>query len=249
MKSILYLISSALLVASCSGSSEKRSAQVTTTPAPSAIESRYAAWRASLTDSVDSLETLQSNLQLRIDSLTAVVDGINRLYEIVSDPILVEKYLVVRGWRGYDTTSTPGIFGRLLEDGTIEIIVTRTGSPFTSIALSSGGEKINSNTVPAGSALNTSVGSLQRVCFNNAVKLADFVSRHRAEVVTLTYSSGGSMNLTARQKQMLADLARLPVALEKLNELQRQSAVIYNKIDLFRSEIENNPKETQTVTQ
>lgn len=213
----------------------------------SGIESRYQRWRQALTDSVDSLDNLYRINQSLLDSTRNALTSANTLYEVIADPVLVEKYRVARGWRGYDSYATPGIFARLLEDGTLEVVVTRAGAPFTSVTLSAGADKLASGNVPRGNALNTTAGGLNRVAFNNAGALADFVAAHQADRITISFSSGGSMILTDRQKQMLTDMAELPRLLRQVNELEQRGTLIYNKSQIFRSKINegNTPENTE----
>lgn len=235
MKITLPLLTLTLLCASCglpsAGTKNKETAQ-------SEMEKRYETWKLSLNDSVDSLMNIYNAQVGEIDSLRVSLDEINTLYQVISDPVLVEKYRVAKGWGSFDTTQSPGILGRILEDETVEIIVSRRGPAFTSISLSAGGETVNSKTVPQGDALNTTVNGMARVAFNDALNLADFVHRHLSDTVILTYSSGGQLTLTRRQKQMLADISRLPNIVSRLRKLESQNTVIYNKADLYRSKAE-----------
>lgn len=235
MKITLPLLTLTLLCASCGlPSVEKKNQEA----AQSEMEKRYENWKLSLNDSVDSLMNLYNAQVGEIDSLRASLDEANALYQVISDPVLVEKYRVAKGWGSFDTTQSPGILGRILEDETVEIIVSRRGAAFTSITLSAGGETVSSKSVPQGDALNTSVNGLARVAFNDALNLADFVRRHISDNVVLTYSSGGTLTLNQQQKQMLADISRLPSALSRLRELESKSTVIYNKANLYRSKTE-----------
>lgn len=205
---------------------------------PSQIEQRYAAWLTSLNDSVDSLQNLYNISEQRLAELRANVDSSQQLYEVVADPVLVEKYRVPRGWRGYDSTRGTGILARLLEDGTVEVIATHSGAPFSAITLSCDGESISSATVPPDGSLNTTNGGVTRVAFNDALSLARFVADRVSKPVTLSFSGRGSIKLSDRQKKMMSDVAALPTALKEVNELERNMPVIYNKIQVFRNKIE-----------
>ena len=212
---------------------------------PSQIEQRYAAWLTSLNDSVDSLQNLYNISEQRLAELRVNVDSSQQLYEVVADPVLVEKYRVPRGWRGYDSTRGTGILARLLEDGTVEVIATHSGAPFSSITLSCDGESISSATVPPDGSLNTTNGGVTRVAFNDALSLARFVADRVSKPVTLSFSGRGSIKLSDRQKKMMSDVAALPTALKEVNELERNMPVIYNKIQVFRNKIEE--KEDQIL--
>ncbi len=122
--------------------------------------------------------------------------------------------------------------------GTVEVIATHSGGPFSSITLSCDGESISSATVPPDGSLNTTNGGVTRVAFNDALSLARFVADRVSKPVTLSFSGRGSIKLSDRQKKMMSDVAALPTALKEVNELERNMPVIYNKIQVFRNKIE-----------
>ena len=196
--------------------------------------SAYEAWRASLTDSVDSLQHLYDTYTVQTDSLFTRLSEVASGFEAVTDPVLVEKYRVCKGWRGHDTWS-PGIFARVLEDNTVEVVATAKGD-FSAITLSADGQSVTSQSVPRGD-LHATIAGLTRVAFNRASDLVQFVAEHTASPITLRYGSGSSLTLTEGQKQMLAATWALHSTQGKLNNLERQQSIVYNKLEMFRTEV------------
>lgn len=200
------------------------------------VEDRRQAWCASLRDSVESLQGEYDACQEQVESLRGRFASLLDRFEIVDDPMLVEPYRVAKGWRGYDTTGRQGVLSRVLEDGSIEMVVTAAGD-FSSMTLSSGGGSVSSQTVPAGSSLHTSMGQLTRVAFNNAAPLAAFVAEHVDDPVTMTLSSGKSFPLSGAQRRMIADTWEFSALLDRIHELEKRESVIYNKLQLCRAKV------------
>lgn len=221
----------ALLLCGCDLKNDKKD----NGPTRAALD--HKAWRASLTDSVDSLHNLYDIDALRIDTLHMAIEKTATKFVEVSDPMLVEKYKVLNGWQGYDTTSGTGVLARLLEDDTIELVVTSTAGKFSSITLSSEGESVSAGPVERGGALNATVGNVNRVAFNNAESVAEFVWNHQGRPVTMRFSNGASIALSENQKNMIGQTWYLLNLQKELNELERHQVVIYNKIELFKSEV------------
>lgn len=207
----------------------------------------HKAWRASLKDSVDSLKVLYDLNIEQTDVLHSEFEQSVSLFDVISDPVLVEKYRVLKGWKGYDSTAGTGVLARLLEDNTIELIVSCAGERFTSITLESESQKVASETVPEGNALNTTIGSVCRVAFNNAAPLAEFVYDHKDENVLLRFSNGKSIVLTSGQKNMIAATWHLLSTQKRLNELEAQQIVLYNKINIFESEVAKDSLAAESV--
>ena len=73
---------------------------------------------------------------------------------------------------------------------------------------------------------------------------------HISKPVTLTLSGGKSFTLNGAQKKMMADSWRFASLQKELNELERRESVIYNKMQLVRTkvdELQQTPvKENQT---
>lgn len=197
--------------------------------------------RDSLRDSVALYGARASALQAEIDTLATQFDTLLAQFEIDDRKEYVEHYRVARGWRGYDTMSRTGLLARMLEDGSIELIATSTSAPFTSISLSSGGDSANTASVSPGSGLNYTVGGVTRVAFAgaDARSLCDFAARHEGSLLTLTFHGKGTQTLTlsAEQCAMLSLMARATDTKERLDRLEREHMVAFNKWQLYTAEV------------
>ena len=245
MKHLLHIALLALLSAGCSGNgdtaSDSAAGQKTTRAA-----ARRAAGVATVDDSIDSLQRRHDLLTAQSDSLRTLLEGLSAQFDVIDDPMLVEKYRVARGWKGHDTTLQGGILARVLEDGTIEMVATCPSGKFSSINFTAGGKSLTSASVPEGSALNTTVDGVTRVSFQNAWALAQFVHDHAAQPITLRYGAVGNIVLSPRQKEMIAltwDLTAAERAARKVNE---QIPVTFNKLQFFQQKAAENGAGGQT---
>ncbi len=207
----------------------------------SATPSAREAWRATLPDSLKHYEQLQAAAQSRADSLYAIVSAGAESLEVIDDEILVEKYRVAPGWKGYDTTASTGLLLRLLESNDVELVASLKGAPFTSIEVSTAaGESAATEAVAQDGELNYRIGGLSRVAFNgeSAERITTFVLAHLSEPLTLTFRPCGSrITLSEKQKSMFATLGTLWQEQQKLNEALTESQKAYNKAQVFAAEV------------
>lgn len=194
-------------------------------------------WAESLSDSITLFSSEYEEITLEKEKLYANLDQLLTHFELVNDPIYVEPYRVVSGWKEYDTFTRQGILGRVLEDGTIEIIVTAQGD-FNSITFSSSSGSVTSEKVASGNALHTQTDGLTRVAFNNASQLAGFVATHINEPITLQTSAGKTFTLSGAQKQMLSYIFQFAQASEEISKLEQNENRLYNKIQLCELKLE-----------
>lgn len=190
-----------------------------------------------LKDSVASLQRQDSVLSCDIEQVAMRFSSLMSDFKIINDPLLVEPYRVLSGWEKHDTYSKPGIMARVLEDSSIEVIVT-AAADFSSIILSCQDESVNSATVPAGNALHKTIGAYTRVAFNNDERLAQFVAEHVNETVRLRCNSGQEFELSQAQKQMMADNYNFASTQRHLTELDRQKTVISNKLHYYEQKLQ-----------
>lgn len=224
-----------LLICSCSGENKKSNG-------PSQASRDHAAWRASLTDSIDSLSALSESLQTQLMQSRTVLDSLAAEFDVVNNPTLVEKYRVAKGWKNYDSTSSTGIVARLLEDNTIELVATLAGGNFNQLSFSANGNSVTTDAVAPDGANNNTIGNVCRVAFcgNKAADVAEFVAHNISSEIKMSYMrSGRSVNtvtLSAAQKKMIAATYNLNDALAATRNIERQLPVIFKKLELFSSE-------------
>lgn len=224
-----------ILAAFLSCSSSGRQAADTSKQVTAGADKR-AQWVDALKDSVNKFQEQFDAIEIESKTVRGEFNLLLERFEVVTDPLYVEKYRVVRGWKDYDTTGKQGIISRVLEDGTIEIVATSNGD-FNTITLSNGSETAVAGPVPAGDALHTTINGFTRVAFNNAGNVAEFVYRHSSEPLTLSFSNGKKFNLSKAQINMIADTYAFSLSEKRLSELDRQKTVIYNKLLLCRDKL------------
>lgn len=195
------------------------------------------AWEQALQDSITSIQARYDQAVVRSDSAKAMLQDLLQRFEIIHDPLLVEPYRVAKGWGTHDTTGKQGILARALEDGTIEIVVT-AATGFSSITLRAGGDKIQSQSVPAGNALHTSANGLTRVAFNNAEPLARFVHDHAGAAIILSCGTSKDFTLNEAQKRMITDTYNFVRLQATVHELDREQSVLYNKLLLCNTKLD-----------
>lgn len=204
----------------------------------------HAQWRSTLNDSVAKYDALQASLLQQTDSLSVDLARLADSFDAVTDPRLVEKYRVARGWKNYDSTSGTGVLARLLEDNSVEIVATASGCSFDAIRFESAGLSAETKPVPADGELNQTIGKTGRVAFNgdDALRLARFVRDNAAGVVMIRYIGAGRVvdkrELTTGQKEMIALTAELHDTQQAVDSLNREYTKAFNKYQLYKQEVE-----------
>lgn len=214
---------------------------------------QHAQWRASLADSVTKYEQLQADIQAQLDSLLPRTASLADEFDAITDPVLVEKYRVPRGWKNYDTTSGTGILARVLEDNSVEIIATCAAGPFQAVTLSSGTASFTSKSIPVDGEINQNINGTGRLAINGHEATA--IARMAASsenTLTLSYISASGkplakITLSQKQKQMLSDVARLHSSQQLMDSLNRAYTIAFNKMQLYLSETEKDAKPSGTT--
>lgn len=235
MKKHTFLICA--LAASLTSCSSHSSQQSDTAAAQARSANSVQVWEQALRDSITCIQARYDESVVRSDSAKAMLKDLLQRFEIIQDPLLVEPYRVAKGWGKHDTTGKQGILARALEDGSIEIVVT-AATEFSSITLSAGADKIQSQSVPAGNALHTSANGLTRVAFNNAEPLARFVHDHIGATITLGCGASKVFTLNEVQKRMIADTYNFVHFQSEVHELDREQSVLYNKLLLCNTKLD-----------
>lgn len=201
----------------------------------------HAAMRASLKDSAALYKERAEALQPQIEALSAEFDSLVNNLEVDARPEYVEHYRVAKGWKGYDTMAGTGILARLLENGDVEVVVSSTAAPFSSVTLSSGSESVSTQSVAKGSGLNYTVGKVTRVTFigADAAALCDFAAAHEGSPLTLSCrgASSSSFRLSDRQAAMLSLIGRTVAVKKRLDDLEKSYMVAFNKQSLYENEV------------
>ena len=203
MKKILpILLALAAVAAGCTGRQER-----------SRNADKYDEWKASLADSVASL---QQTVKLTEDSLStaySTVDSMLSLFTFVDNPREVEGYTAAL-----------------------------SGGSFTSIAVSAGGKTVESATVGHDQGLNYRSGGLNTVLFTGAKadSIGRLVAASAPDAITVSYigSTRRTIKMQPADARIVALTWKLAEARAEVSRLERTLPLLSRKIDLLRSKTE-----------
>lgn len=232
MKKILpILLALAAVAAGCTGRQER-----------SRNADKYDEWKASLADSVASL---QQTVKLTEDSLAtaySTVDSMLSLFTFVDNPREVEGYTILKAARDHYPLTRTGLTARIAKSEAFELIAALSGGSFTSIAVSAGGKTVESATVGHDQGLNYRSGGLNTVLFTGAKadSIGRLVAASAPDAITVSYI--GSTRRTIKMQPadaMIVTLTwKLAEARAEVSRLERTLPLLSRKIDLLRSKTE-----------
>lgn len=230
MKKTFLLIITAVILIGCGRSNEK-----------SAAKSAHENWLVSLNDTIDSLNNVITDINDHINSNNAVIDTLLLDFEIIDDPVLVEKYFVPAIWKDYDIMKQ-GIYARMLEDNSIELKATAKGVNFEAIELTCNNEKITSDTVRHDQALNYRVDGHNIVAFNGTKvpELCRFIHINKNEPIVLSFigKKKTSITLTDRQKENISKIYSLWFAFHENIRMQTLLPALTERIKFIELKID-----------
>lgn len=210
-----------------------------------AAEKERQDWLASLNDSIALYQTqiqeVQSSLGEARNEVGAIIDD----FEYVNNSREVEGYHILHGWKNRYPLQTTGLVARVTEGGGLELIATLAGGTFDRIAVTSGGETAQSETVPHDQALNYRAGNLTRVCFTGgkADTIGALIAARPDADVLVAYTDGKpakEVRLPADQRAMVASTWRLYDAQRRLRAKEMQLPRLNGKINACRRLLDEN---------
>lgn len=229
MRKIALAISLLGIMAGCGVNEEKTSAKIA-----------HKKWLISLNDTVDSLSNVITEINEAVLQHSERIDSLLALVDVVNEPVLVEKYTVAKGWINYDLMQQ-GVFLRMLEDNTLELKATSKGHNFESIEIASSSDKAVSDTVKHDQAMNYRVDGSNIVAFTgkSVPALCKIVSDNKDGVVKMTFvgKSRKTIELTAKQKDMISTVYGLWSEMTESNRKQLMLPILSEKIQLIQTKI------------
>ncbi len=229
MRKIALAISLLGIMAGCGVNEEKTSAKIA-----------HEKWLISLNDTVDSLNNVITGINEAVLQHSERIDSLLALVDVVNEPVLVEKYTVAKGWINYDLMQQ-GVFLRMLEDNTLELKATSKGHNFESIEIASSSDKAVSDTVKHDQAMNYRVDGSNIVAFTgkSVPALCKIVSDNKDGVVKMTFvgKSRKTIELTAKQKDMISTVYGLWSEMTESNRKQLMLPILSEKIQLIQTKI------------
>ena len=242
--SLPALLLGSLLTGGCK--SDEKSGEMT----PAARE--HAAFRASLRDSMNLYNSSAASLKSETDTLQKEFEALYSRLEVDDRKEYVEIYRVAKGWKNYDTMSGTGLLARILENGNVEVIASSDKGSFSSIELSSEGDRFITEKVPESAGFNYTVGNQSRVTFsgNDALAICNFALSHKDSAIKVIFrgAKSNTISLTNAQIEMLAIIAETVGIKEKLDKTQAEYMKAFNKYNLYLEEVRKDSlKASETV--
>lgn len=196
-------------------------------------------WIASLEDSVAALRQEASAAEMRLDEATAEVSSMLENFDYVSKPREVEGYTILKGWGSrYPLTST-GLVARITESEGLELVAALSGSTFSRIAVSAGGERAESAVVPHDQALNYRTAGMTTVAFSGpeADSVAALIAGNSGDRIELSFLENGvtgKISLPEANIRMIAETWRLYSLRREVEQLERKLPLINARVSTLR---------------
>ena len=192
-------------------------------------------WETSLKDSLVSYERQLEEARNQLPVLREAVDSMLSKFTAVNNPREVEGYYIYTPARSHYPLDGTSITARLSKSEVPEIIAALKGGNFSAIRLVSGGESVESATVPYDQALNYRAGNLNTVAFTGkeVADLLEFVNKHEADKISLEYLNPNavrSVYISDNEKVALTATCRLFEARRELRQTESSIPVISRKI-------------------
>lgn len=211
---------------------------------PKAAEDREK-WLTSLNDSIAAYQKQTEAVSASLAQTREEVGQLIGDFEYVNHSREVEGYHIYKGWQTRYPMTQTALVARITESEGFELIATLTGGVFNEIAVSSGGETLQSKVVPHDQALNYRAGNLNTVCFtgSRADSIGQLITAHDEDAITVTYLNGkrtGSLTLPADQRKMIAATWRLYSTQKAAHNDEKELSRLSGKINVCRRMLEAN---------
>ena len=193
-------------------------------------------WYESFNDSVSYYENRSSEIDGELQNLNEKVTHLLQNFEKVKKPREVSGYYILKGWGDKLPMKSTGIYARINENESLELIATLSGSTFNRIEIVG----LSSDMVKHDQALNYRHDSFNTVFFSGekANAIAEYISQHSGSPLNLIFMEGGtkksSFAIPASEKQMISQTWVLFSTQQEIRSLQKQLAICARKIDTFR---------------
>ncbi len=230
-KTLLPLLIVALLAAGCVKRQDR-----------SRNADKYDQWKASLADSITSI---QNTIKLTEDSLAdayAAVDSMLANFAYVENQREVEGYTILKTARPNYPLTRSGITARIAKSEAFELIAVLAGGSFTSISVSNGNATSISDTIGYDQGLNYRADGINTVLFTGekANSIGRLIANSDPNSLTIRFNggSGRTMKIPASDANVVALTWQLAEARLRVNRLERNLPLLNRKIDLLRSRTE-----------
>ena len=202
---------------------------------PAAVAEREN-WYASFEDSVKFYQEESQVIENKLGELNGKIAGLLNGFEKVKKPREVTGYYLLKGWSGKVPLQSTGIYARINENETLELIATLSGGTFNRIGIGD----LYSEVVKHDQGLNYRHPTFNTVFFTGgkADTIAKYIAENRDQNLKLEFLEGGSrkssFTIPGNEKDMIAQTWKLLECQLEIKQLQKQLAICSRKIDTFR---------------
>lgn len=209
---------------------------------PDALKEREE-WISSFKDSIDACKQNIEISELQLQDINKRISSLMNEFAYVSNPRQVAGYYILKDWEKKIPLKTTGIYARLTEENTLELIASLTGANFEQISVESEGDRIESAIVKHDQALNYRQNNLTTVCFYGAAtdSIAVFIYGYKGSKIKLDFIQGKSVkniDIPGDEKAMIAKTWELFEAQQEIKLLEKEIWISSKKIDAYRVMLE-----------
>lgn len=211
---------------------------------PDAVSEREE-WIKSFSDSIQDCERTIETAEIQLGELNNNIESMLKDFEYFSNPKAVEGFYILKDWQKKIPMTKSGIYARLTEQNSLELIATLSGGEFDQISVSSDGEELKSAVVKYDQALNYRYNNLNTVCFSGGAcdSIAELIYGYKGSKIKLDFLNGKSpkhIDIPGDEKEMIAKTWELYDAQREVRKLEKDIWVSSKKIDTYRTMLDNN---------
>ena len=216
---------------------------------PEAVEEREK-WIQSFNDSIKECEIIMNTAEIELGELNKTINSMMDGFEYVSNPRAVDGYYIIKDWQKKIPMSKTGIYARLTEQNTLELIATLQGGEFDQISVYTDGEELKSSVVKYDQALNYRHNNLNTVCFSGGAcdSIAEFIYGYKGHKIKLEFLNGKSskhIDIPGDEKDMIARTWELYDTQKEIRKLEKDIWISSKKINTYRIMLEKQNSNNQ----
>lgn len=193
-------------------------------------------WYASFEDSVKFYQQQSEIIEGELSESNNKIGNMIQNFELVRKPREVSGYYILKGWGSKVPMESTGIYARINENESLELIATLSGGTFNQISIGN----VSSDVVRHDQALNYRHATYNTVFFTGgkADTIAKYIADHENENLMLNFMENGvkkgSFAIPVSEKDMIARSWNLLSSQMETRRLQKELALSSRKIDTFR---------------
>lgn len=196
-------------------------------------------WIAGFADSVTFYQDKSKEIESRLETLNADINGMLENFELIKNPREVSGYYLLKGWSKKIPFTSTAIYARINENEKLELIATLAGSTFNRLGVGIGSPEFYSETVPHDQAFNFRHERFNTVYFTGgkADTIAEYIADHHPDRITLQFFEGKKKKdfiIPNDEKDMIFQTWDLYSTKVEALKLQKELWINSRKIETFR---------------